>query len=140
MAKKLVMLLGVVFVLVGLLGFVNNPVLGLFAVDTLHNIVHLLSGVLALFFAAKGEDAAKSFAKVFGVVYALVALLGLLIPGESIFGLLTVNLADDMLHVVLALVFLWIGFGMGGSAAPASGGAASSPPPAAPPSDGGMGE
>lgn len=113
MAKKVVMTLGVVFVLVGLLGFVNDPVLGLFEVDLWHNLVHLLSGVLALVFAMKGEEGAKMFAKVFGVVYTLVAVLGLLLPGDMLLGLIEVNLADDLLHVLLALVFLYVGFAKG---------------------------
>lgn len=120
MAKKLVMALGVIFVVVGLLGFVNDPVVGLFEVDAVHNVVHLLSGVLALVFAAKGEMMAKKFAQVFGVVYGLVAVLGLILPGEKLLGILEVNLADDLLHVVIALAFLYVGFG--GSKKPMMGG------------------
>lgn len=129
MVKKATMVLGVVFVLIGLLGFVNNPVLGLFAVDTWHNLIHLLSGVLALFFASKGEMQAKGFCKVFGIVYGLVAVLGLLWPNDQLLGFLTVNTADDILHVILAVVFLWLGFGGMKAAKPA----APTPPPPPPP-------
>jgi len=114
MAKKLVMILGVVFILVGLLGFVMDPILGIFQVDLVHNLVHLASGVLAVIFAGKGEMMAKKFAQVFGVVYALVAVFGLVLPGEKVLGLIEANLADDILHVVLAAVFLYAGFGLKG--------------------------
>jgi uncharacterized membrane protein len=110
MEKTIVTILGVVFIAVGLLGFVNNPVLGIFAVDTLHNVIHLLSGALALWAVNKGMGAVTTFAKVFGIVYGLVAILGFLM-GSPILGLVTVNMADNVLHIVLAVVFLYIGFG-----------------------------
>lgn len=106
------MILGVVFVIVGLLGFVNHPVLGIFEVNTLHNLIHLVSGILAIYFANKGEAPAKTFAKVFGVIYLLVAVLGFALSG-NILGLFMVNTADNLLHVVLGAVFLALGF-MGG--------------------------
>lgn len=111
MAKKLVMVLGVVLALVGLLGFFNNPVLGLFPVNALHNIVHLASGILAIVFAMQGEAQAIMLAKVLGVVYLLVAILGL-VATSFLDSLLVINGADNILHLLLAAVFLWIGFGM----------------------------
>ena len=118
MAKKLVMILGVVFILVGLLGFVMDPILGIFQVDLVHNLVHLASGVLAVIFAGKaapGYAMAKLIIKLInGVVYALVAVFGLVLPGEKVLGLIEANLADDILHVVLAAVFLYAGFGLKG--------------------------
>lgn len=110
MAKKLVMVLGVVLALVGLLGFFNNPVLGIFPVNALHNIVHLASGILAIVFAMQGEAQAVMLAKVLGVVYLLVAVLGLIAP-SLIDSLIIVNGADNILHLLLAAVFLWVGFG-----------------------------
>jgi hypothetical protein len=110
MTKTIVTILGVVFVLIGLLGFVNNPILGIFEVDTLHNIIHLVSGVLALYAVNKGHEATILFAKVFGVVYAVVAILGLFM-GSPILGLVHANMADHVLHVALAAIFLFLGFG-----------------------------
>lgn len=103
-------LLGVVFVVVGLLGFVNDPVLGVFEVDMLHNVIHILSGVLALAAVGMGVDIMRLYAKVFGVVYGLVGVVGFVMPGDMILGLFEANLADDLLHVALAAVFLYVGF------------------------------
>ncbi len=115
MAKKLVTILGVVFVLLGVLGFIpgltpDGHVLGILAVDGIHNVVHLLSGILALVFANKGEASAKSFAKVFGIVYGLVAVLGIIAPG-TVNMIMHLNGAGNILHVFLAVVFLVIGYG-----------------------------
>ena len=99
---------GVVFIILGLLGFVNHPILGIFAVDTLHNLVHLVSGILAIVFAMQGESQARRFALILGIVYALVTILGF-IGGGKILGLIVSNGADNVLHLVLAIVFLIVG-------------------------------
>lgn len=109
MLKNVLYVLGVVFILIGILGFFNSPILGIFATDTLHNIVHLLSGILALVFAGKPSQA-KMFAIVFGIVYALVAILGLLMGSGKVLGLMSVNPADNYLHILLAVVLLVVGF------------------------------
>ncbi len=107
---------GVVFLAVGVLGFVpgitsGGMLLGIFEVDALHNVIHLLSGVAAIA-AASGTGAyARLYFKVFGVVYALVTVLGFSMAG-NVLGLIMVNMADNLLHVVIAAVALYIGFGM----------------------------
>ncbi len=100
--------MGVVFLVIGILGFFNNPVIGVFSVNSLHNWVHIVSGVLALIFAYQSSGAARGFAIVFGIVYALVAILGWTSP-SFMQDLISVNTADNYLHVVLALLFFWIG-------------------------------
>jgi hypothetical protein len=73
-----------------------------FEVNGFHNIVHILSGLLLL--AAAGKRAsAKIVALVFGLTYGLVALIGL-VDGETVFGLIPVNPADNVLHIALSAV------------------------------------
>lgn len=119
MAKSIVMVVSVILVLVGLLGFVNNPVIGLFPVNALHNVVHLVSGILGIVFAMKGEGSAKGFAKIFGIVYLLVAILGFIAP-TFMEDLLMVEMYDNILHLVLGVVFLWAGFAKGGATSTAT--------------------
>lgn len=110
--KMILMVLGVVFVVVGLLGFMNDPVLGIFEVDTLHNVIHLAGGLLALAAVGMGENMMRLYARVFGLVYGLVGVLGILIPGDMVLGLFEANMADHVLHLALAAVLLYVGFGM----------------------------
>ena len=116
MLKKAAMLFGVVFILIGILGFIpgittsDNLLLGLFKVDALHNIVHLVSGIAALAAAMYTESGAKTYFQVFGVVYALVAILGFVYMDDSILGFLVNNMADTLLHTVIALASLYLGF------------------------------
>ena len=84
MAKTLALLFGVVFLLIGILGFVpalspNEMLLNIFHVNAAHNVVHLLTGVVALLAGMADVGAAKMFFKIFGVVYGLVAILGFVV-------------------------------------------------------------
>jgi Domain of unknown function (DUF4383) len=110
MQKTILTILGVVFLAIGVLGFVSDPLLGIFEVDALHNIIHILSGALALVAVSMGMSAMTTYSRVFGIVYALVAVLGF-VSGTTVLGLIAVNLADNVLHLVLAVVFLYLGFG-----------------------------
>lgn len=111
MAKSIIMVLGVLFIIIGVLGYFNNPVLGVFEVDTLQNIFHILSGVVAIAMAAIGQRAAKFFAKTLGLIYGLVAILGFILgTEEKLLGLMQINTADNFLHLLLAVVLLFVGF------------------------------
>ncbi len=131
MLKKLAMVVGAAFLLLGVLGFVPGvtttddsgmqSLLGLFMVDWMHNSVHILTGVVALL-AASSEMYAKWFFWIFGGIYALVAVIGFM-DGSSVLGLFPVNMADNWLHVVFAVVLLGIGLmvkpmGMGSDSKP----------------------
>jgi hypothetical protein len=77
---------GIGFIVVGILGFFpafapNGHLLGLFMVDTFHNWVHILSGVVALL-AAFADRFVKLYFQVFGIVYLIVALAGFFLGGN----------------------------------------------------------
>ncbi|MEX2012500.1 MAG: DUF4383 domain-containing protein [Patescibacteria group bacterium] len=121
MTKTLATWLGVIFLLMGVLGFIpgitnDGMLFGVFMVDTIHSIVFLLTGILALWMGMAGDASAKSFFKIFGVIYAIIAIFGFF-QGDSdkVLGLFNNNMADTWLHIVAALVFLWAGFSGGSS-------------------------
>ena len=114
MASKLAWIFGIIMLVVGVLGFVpslttGGMLLGIFEVDTLHNVIHLLTGLLAVGAAWGAAQYVRTYFQVFGVVYALVAVVGF-VQGTTVLGIIGVNMADNVLHLVLALVFLWAGF------------------------------
>jgi len=118
MAKKLAMVFGVVFVIVGLLGFFANPIVGetgIFHTDMIHNIVHLLVGVVLFFASTKDEGASAMWLKVFGVVYLILFVNGLITP-DKLLGFVAQNQADTWLHLVLGVVLLIAGMTGGKSA------------------------
>ncbi len=114
MTKNTLYVFGIVLIILGLLGFINNPIFGLFRVDALHNIIHLASGILAIVFASMGEQQSRTFSVVFGVVYALVTVLGFINVGVSgtghlIGSLIAINGNDNFLHLLFAIVLLALG-------------------------------
>ncbi len=119
MLKIAAILFGLVFLLFGILGFVPAAtpdtngmpmLLGVFHVNTAHNFVHLASGVVFLLCGIAGAGPARTFFKIFGIVYALVAILGFMNPPGPVLGMLANNPADNWLHTVLAVSMLYLGF------------------------------
>jgi Domain of unknown function (DUF4383) len=58
-----------------------------------------------------GVGAARLWLQIFGLVYAVLAILGFMTPNGMLLGLISNNPADTWLHVVLAVAMLAIGFG-----------------------------
>jgi len=122
MHKKLAMVFGAVFALVGILGFIpgitnmeTGMLLGIFHVDPIHNLIHLVTGLVGLWLGMSSDSGSKSWFQIFGVIYGIVAILGFVYGNEKILNIVTNNTADTWLHLVLAAVMLAIGFGMGGA-------------------------
>ncbi len=110
LVKPLTWILGLVLLLVGIIGFfMPSPLFGLFDVDTTHNVVHILSGVVGLWAASTGYQYSRLFLMVFGLVYGLVAVLGFM--SGSVLGLFMVNMNDNYLHAAIAAVCLVTAFG-----------------------------
>ena len=116
MVKTAAVLFGVVFLLVGILGFVpavtkDQMLLGIFHVNAAHNCVHLLSGVVALLCGMCGACASRWYFRIFGLVYGAVAVMGYMAGGDTmLLGLISNNMADTWLHVGIAAVSLLLGF------------------------------
>lgn len=110
---KFAKIFGWILLIIGILGFVpgitsGGKLLGIFEVDAMHNIIHVASGVVALMMS-KSEMKAKMFFKIFGVIYAVVTVFGF-VGSDNVLGIFGVNLADNLLHTIIALVALYFGF------------------------------
>ena len=117
MVKTMAVLFGVVFLVVGVLGFVpgitkDEMLLGIFHVNTAHNAVHLLSGLVALFCGMSSVSASQWYFRIFGLVYGAVAVMGFMHMGHDtmLLGMVSNNDADTYLHVAIAAVSLILGF------------------------------
>ena len=109
--KTLATVLGAVLTVVGVAGLFTGDMLLWFGTNLLHNLVHLVSGLLGLLAGLTADGAyAKWYNVGFGVVYLLVALLGLLGVG-AVMTLLNLNVADNWLHLLIAVAALGVGFG-----------------------------
>lgn len=116
MLRALAVVFGILFLAGGILGFIpsampNGLLLGYFQVNLAHNLVHLLTGVIALFCGLSGAVSSLWFFRLFGIVYALVAIHGFIYESQPILGIIANNAADTWLHTGVAVVSLLLGFG-----------------------------
>ena len=78
-AKTAALVIGIVFIAVGLLGFIENPIIGashnaIFHADTFHNGVHIGSGILFVLIAMAAPGFASMLMILFGIVYLLIGV------------------------------------------------------------------
>ena len=114
MAKTIATLMGVVFLLVGLAGFVMPNLLGAH-LSPAHNVIHLVSGAISLYLGLKGTlSGAKTFGFVFGAVYFLLGVAGFALGSSSgehasmlavIPGVLELGQMDHIIHLVIGAVY-----------------------------------
>ncbi|MGA8165520.1 MAG: DUF4383 domain-containing protein [Waddliaceae bacterium] len=117
MLRTLAILFGIVFIIVGVLGFlptfvINGKLFDLFQINFEHNILHLVSGVLALLCGLSSGFASKMFFIIFGVVYAFLAFLGFIQGEGMLFEMIAINPADNWFNAGVAALSLLIGFGL----------------------------
>ena len=127
MVKRVALVFGIVFLLIGILGLLQpggremgadpapHVLLGLFPVNLLHNIVHLVFGVWGIA-ASRSFAGARSYAQIGGVVYIVLAVLGFVAP--TTFGFIPIGGNDIWLHAVLGIALAFFGFTAKESAAP----------------------
>src|SRR6266567_3149054 len=114
--------LGITFLLLGILGFIPGVtttggdgmplLLDMFTVGSIHNVIHIISGAVGLI-AASSTGYARWYLQIFGLAYAFVAAIGF-VQGDTVLGLVTVNFADNILHTVLAVLLLVVGYWLNG--------------------------
>lgn len=124
-ARTFALIFGIVFLAVGILGFgivpgvlqeqtgsgmqASGMLLGLFHVNTLHNIIHILFGLWGLV-ASRSLGGAVGYFKAVAVIYALLAILGLIAATATGFGYVMLGGYNVYLHAALAVVAAIIGF------------------------------
>ena len=129
MAKTIALAFGIIYTLVGVLGFLPfaggtfgmtpAPLLGLFYINLAHNIVHLVIGIPGLLMAGTEESAAR-YLRLFGTILLVVGILGFISPIETrIDGFLPIAGWDRWLHVVSGAIMLWGASTAGKAAQPA---------------------
>jgi Domain of unknown function (DUF4383) len=126
--RNFALVFGIVFLLAGISGFIPGMlhpvpadappltvdmgyglVMGLLPVNVLHNLVHILFGILGVV-AFAGVVAPRVYAQIVAVTYGLLVILGLLPATQTVFGLIPIYGNDVWLHLVLGVVAAYFGF------------------------------
>lgn len=127
--QKAALAIGVVFLLVGVLGFIPGittnydqlsfaghhseaALLGIFNVSVLHNLVHLAFGVAGIALA-RTFNSARSYLIGGGIVYLALFIYGLVVDHNSSANFVPVNEADNWLHLGLAVAMIALGAALG---------------------------
>ena len=126
--QKAAAIVGVVFLPVGVLGFIpgittnfgdlsfaghdsDARLFGLFQVSILHNIVHLLFGIAGLVMARAAAQA-RTYLVFGGAIYLVLFVYGLIVGQESAANFVPVNTADDFLHLILGIGMIGLGLAL----------------------------
>lgn len=126
--RTFALVFGIVFLVIGIAGFIPGLVegagvarqqlemehghgllFGLFPVNTLHNIVHLLFGVWGLL-AYRSLGGAVSYARAVAIIYGILTVFGFIPALNTLFGLVPLYGNDIWLHALLALVAAYFGW------------------------------
>ena len=126
--RNFALVFGIIYLAAGVLGFVpgilwpapsdappvsitafHGYILGLFAVNVLHNLVHVAIGAWGLA-ASRAAWHARVYARTLAVVYGVLAVMGLFAPLNTVFGLIPIHGHDVWLHAATALVAAWFGW------------------------------
>lgn len=119
--RLLGVIFGIVYLLIGVLGFTvtsgvgffatqGGLLLGIFEVNIFHNVAHILIGAALLIAGLSNVMAAKTVNSVVGAAYLLLGIAGLFLVGTSA-NILAINGADNVLHFASAVLLLAVGLG-----------------------------
>lgn len=122
--QRAAQIFGIVFILLAIVGFITpggmnmgtadaGMMMGMFHINLLHNVVHLLFGLWGLA-AARSWSGAKQYATVSGAIFLVLAILGFVAPDG--FGLVPLGAKDVWLHIALAVPLLYFGLTAKGDA------------------------
>lgn len=112
MMRLLAIILGIAFIFFGVAGFLpafnqDGLLFGFFTSSGMHNIIHIVTGVIAIM-AATSDRYARLYFQVIGLLYTAIAIWGFWTGGDLY--MMQVQQADNVLHIVIGVIALLIGF------------------------------
>jgi len=115
MLRTLAVIVGLALIGFGIIGFIpsmttDEMIFGIFKTNTAHNVVHIATGVIAIWTGLTSSYASKLFFAIFGIIWALVAIVGFMHGDQNILGLIANNRASSWLYLVMGVVSLFLGF------------------------------
>jgi hypothetical protein len=129
MTRRFALVVGIIYLLIGIAGFIpglvqgqdypdlavdagSGALLGLFPVNVVHHLVHLLVGVLGIA-AYRAFDTARLYARGLAIVFGVLAVMGLISAANlhTMFGLTPLFSHDVWLHAGTAIIAAYFGWG-----------------------------
>lgn len=102
----------ILFILTGVAGFIpgfyeNSLLFGKFQFNTVHSVFYIIVGIIGLVCSLR-YSADRRFFQVFGIIFGILAISGA--AWGNLWGLAPINISNTVIHTVIAVVFLVIGF------------------------------
>ncbi|MBS3093867.1 DUF4383 domain-containing protein [Candidatus Pacearchaeota archaeon] len=111
--KTFALLLGIALVLIGILGFVDNPLVGdggFFGTNTIQNILHIIAGLIGVWVGIKGMG--PGYNMTLGWIGVVLGVLGFVpVVDDLLLTYLNINTEISVLHVVLGVITLVVYYG-----------------------------
>lgn len=109
-------LIGIILLVIGVAGFVPHLVLddhlgAVFHVNIWLNTLHVTAALLAFIAGFASRTLSRLYFQIFGVLFALLALLGFIYGEKDILGFIASNDPDTWFHVLIAVACLILGYG-----------------------------
>ncbi len=118
MIRTLAVFYGIVFLALGILGFIekvspNYMLFYVFHINVLNNVLYFITGIFAFWTGFKSRHASILYFQIFGVIYLVWSILAFYYGNEKpVFSVIANNIADAVLYLCISLITLWIGFGL----------------------------
>jgi hypothetical protein len=114
--RTLAVIYGILFLVLGILGFIPNispheMLFWVFNVNPLLNVIHLITGIIAVWIGAVSVHGSKTYFVAVGIIYVILGILGFGYQKHEIFEVIANNMADAWMHLVLGVIGLYFGFG-----------------------------
>ena len=124
MVKSLAVLIGLAFMAAGIVGFIpgltrDEMLFHTLHVDVIHNVAHIIIGMILLFAGLGSVRASRLSFRVFGIIYAILGIWGLIVAPRHILWIVFDSRSEAWLRIVIGVIFLFLGFGTSRKAADA---------------------
>lgn len=100
-------IIGIIVALAGIIGFFNNPVIGILETNTIQNVVYIILGLLILMSTMKGH---MMVTKIIGIIFAVLGILGFVLSGDTVIGLVESTTNVNSFNLIVGIIMLIIAF------------------------------
>lgn len=111
--KSYALILGVVLLLVGILGFIPNGIVGekgFFGTNTIQDILHLIAGAFGVYVGTKGKG--HGYNAAIGWIGIILGILGFIPTIKDLLAdILMINTEITVLHLAIGIVSFLVYYG-----------------------------
>lgn len=105
--KMVLYIIGIIVALAGIIGFFNNPIIGILETNTIQNVVYIILGLMIMMSTMKGHT---MITKIIGLIFAILGILGFVLSGDTVFGIVESTTNVNSFNLIVGVILLLIVF------------------------------